>query len=283
MSGPYGPNENAGQGGADPTQFGGQQQPAPQWGQQAPAAQTPQPGTPGQAPQQDPAAQTQQWTGQQPAQPWTNPGAPSAQQQWGGQQPANPPADPTQWAGQQQQPQTPPADATQWAGQQQAGQQWGAAGAQPADATQWGGQQQQQGQWGQQPGQDQWSQQQQQFGQGQPFPQQQPAGSGKSKAPLFILIGVVVLALIGGVVAAVVLLGSKDKLDQSKAQEGVKKVLDESYAIKDVSDVQCGSDMKVEVGKTYSCDLKVSGDSKKVDLKITKDDGTYEVSRPKSA
>ena len=98
---------------------------------------------------------------------------------------------------------------------------------------------------------------------------------------MFILLGIVALAVVGGIVAAVVLLASKDKLDQSAAQDGVKKVLDESYGIKEVSDIKCDSAMEVKIGSTYSCDLKVSGDAKKVDLKVTKDDGTYEVSRPK--
>jgi hypothetical protein len=188
------------------------------------------------------------------------------------------------WGGQ---PQTPAsAQPTQHWGDQQPQQQWGQQPQQPwapQPNTQWQppGQQGQQPQWGQQP-QD-WQQgQQPQWGQQQPQwsgqqPAQQSGGKGKG-----LLIGLVVLGVvvIGAIIALVLVLTAKDKLDQSAVQDGVKKVLTDSYGIQDVSDVSCPSGQEVKVDATFDCNLKVSGEAKKVTIKITKDDGTYEVGRP---
>ncbi|MFD6354746.1 DUF4333 domain-containing protein [Nocardia tengchongensis] len=244
MSGPYGPNDAPGQGGGnDPTQ---------QWSGQQPA--------PGAGP-------TQQWAGQQPAQPTAQWGDPSQQQP--GQQP---------WA--QSQPQQP---AQPW-GQsqpQQPAQQWGQSQPQwqqPQGEQQWGQSQPQWPQQGQpgQPGQPDWNQQA-----GQQWPQPgQSAPAGKKKTGLVIGIiaaVVVVLAAVGGGLAWLL---SKDQLDNSAVQSGVQKVLKDTYGIDDVQDVKCPSGQKVEVDKTFDCTLKVGGENKKVTIKITKDDGTYEVGRP---
>ncbi|MEU2035257.1 DUF4333 domain-containing protein [Nocardia amamiensis] len=210
-------------------------------------------------------------------------------QQWGGQQAPGGAGPTQQWAGQ---PQTPAsAQPTQHWGEQQPQQQWG----QPQQ-QQWGQQPQQpqQPQWGQQPaqGQPQWGQpQQQDWGQqgqqqwGQPqqqwgAPAQQPpqqGGKGKGLVIGLSLLGVVV---VGAIVALVLLLTAKDQLDQAAVQDGVKKVLSDSYGIQDVSDVTCPSGQEVKVDATFVCDVKVSGEAKKVTIKITKDDGTYEVGRP---
>ncbi|WP_067843942.1 DUF4333 domain-containing protein [Nocardia lijiangensis] len=241
MSGPYGPND-PGEGRNDPTQ---------QWGgQQAPGG----------------AGPTQHWGGQQtpsqaqPTQHWGDQNQP--QQQWG-QTPGQTPGQPQPQWGQPQQPQQP---------QQQ---QWGQTPGQPQQ--QWGQQQPQD--WSQQQPQQQWGQQpqqpQQQWGQGQ----QQPPKQGGKKG---LIIGLAALGVlvIGAVVALVVVLTSKDKLDQAAVQDGVKKVLTDSYGIQDVSDVSCPSGQEVKVDATFECTLKVSGEQKKVNIKITKDDGTYEVGRP---
>ncbi|MFI6166671.1 DUF4333 domain-containing protein [Nocardia sp. NPDC051052] len=210
---------------------------------------------------------TQQWGGQQApgtgsAPQWGQPQTPaSAQptQQWGDQPPQQP------WAPQPQQPAQP-----QWG--QQPAPQWGQPG-QPSQ-PQWGQAQPQdwqqgqpQPQWGQQPN-PQWGQQ-----------QQPPQSGGKGKG---LVIGLVVLGVvvIGAIVALVLVLTSKDKLDQSAVQDGVKKVLTDSYGIQDVADVSCPSGQEVKVDATFDCNLKVSGEAKKVTIKITKEDGTYEVGRP---
>ncbi|WP_405495867.1 DUF4333 domain-containing protein [Nocardia sp. NBC_00511] len=243
MSGPYGPNDAPGQG-------DGRNDPTQQWGGGQPA--------PG-------GAGAQQWGGQPPAQPTTQWGDQQqpGQQPWGQSQPQQP---------QQQWGQSQP----QW---QQPGQpEWGQQQPQPQAGQQWG---QSQPQWPQQgqPGAQDWSQQQP--GQpGQQWPQPaQPAG-GKKKTGLFIGIGAIVVLVLAGVVAGVVWLTSKDQLDNSAVQSGVQKVLKDSYGIDDVQNVSCPSGQKVQVDKTFDCTLKVGGDAKKVTIKITKDDGTYEVGRP---
>ncbi|WP_029895684.1 DUF4333 domain-containing protein [Nocardia brasiliensis] len=205
---------------------------------------------------------TQQWGGQQPpGQQWggqpQTPASAQPTQHWGDQQPQQ------QWGQQPSQPQWGQQPAQPWSqpGQPQPGQQWGQ---QPQD---W--QQGQQPQWGQQPGQPQWGQQ----------PGQQPPQGGKGKG---LIIGLVVLGVvvIGAVVALVLVLTAQDKLDQAAVQDGVKKVLSDSYGIQDVSDVSCPSGQAVKVDATFACDVKVSGEAKKVTIKITKEDGTYEVGRP---
>ncbi|MEV5650819.1 DUF4333 domain-containing protein [Nocardia sp. NPDC052254] len=252
MSGPYGPNETPGpgEGANDPTQqWSGQQQPAqsgqPQWG-----GQQPQPQWGGQpAPSQQ---QQQQWG--QPQQP-QQPQAPQ-QPQWGGQSqpswPQQPPAQPQPWEPTQQQWGQPP---------QPSQQQWG----QPVQGQQPWGQQQPE-----QPGQQQW---------GQPEPQLTVTPAKKSRKGLLIGgIGALVVVVVA-VVLAFVFLGS-DKLDNKAVQDGVQKVLKDSYGIDDVESVSCPSGEKVETGATFDCTLKVGGEQKKVTVKITKDDGTYEVGRP---
>ncbi|WP_405165081.1 DUF4333 domain-containing protein [Nocardia sp. NBC_01499] len=210
-------------------------------------------------------------------------------QQWGGQQAPGGTGPAHQWGGQ---PQTPAsAQPTQQWGDQTPQQQWGQPGQQPGQQPQWG--QQPNPQWGQpgQPSQPQWGQaqpqdwqqgQQPQWGQQQPqwgaqAPPPQSGGKGKGLIIGLVVLGVVV---IGAIIALVLVLTSKDKLDQSAVQDGVKKVLTDSYGIQDVSDVSCPSGQEVKVDATFDCNLKVSGEGKKVTIKITKDDGTYEVGRP---
>ncbi|MBF6347147.1 DUF4333 domain-containing protein [Nocardia cyriacigeorgica] len=254
MSGPYGPNDapGPGEGRNDPTQHWG--------GQQAPGG----------------AGPTQQWGGQQPAaaqptQQWGG-GEQGSQQQWGQPNQPQQPGQP-QW-GQPQQPQQPSQPQSQpWAQpQQQPQQQWGQPQQQPQQ--QWGQPQQPQQDWGQQ-GQQQWNPNQPQ----QPLQQSGGSGGGKSKG-LIIGLAVLGVAIVGGIVALILLLTAKDELDQAAVQSGVQKVLSESYGIEDVSDVSCPAGQEVKVDATFTCDLKVSGEAKKVSVKITKDDGTYEVGRP---
>ncbi|WP_327118271.1 DUF4333 domain-containing protein [Nocardia sp. NBC_01730] len=216
---------------------------------------------------------TQQWGGQQA------PGGAGPTQQWGGQPQTPASAQPTQHWGEQQQPQ-------QWGQQQPQQPQWGQ---QQPQQPQWGQQPAQQGQpqqgqpqwgqaqpqdWGQQGQQPQWGQQQPQWGAQQPQPQ---GGKGKG---LIIGLSVLGVVVIGAIIALVLVLTAKDKLDQAAVQDGVKKVLSDSYGIQDVSDVSCPSGEEVKVDATFQCDLKVSGEAKKVTIKITKEDGTYEVGRP---
>ncbi|BAW06955.1 membrane protein [Nocardia seriolae] len=156
--------------------------------------------------------------------------------------------------------------------QQPVQQPWGQS--QPQQPVQqWG---QSQPQWPQQgqPGPQDWNQQS-----GQQWPQQQ-APAGKKKTGMIVGIVAVVVVVLAGAVVGLTWLLSKDQLDNKAVQTGVQKVLKDSYGIDDVQDVSCPSGEKVQVDKTFDCTLKVGGESKKVTIKITKDDGTYEVGRP---
>lgn len=185
-------------------------------------------------------------SGQPPAQGQPQFGQPP---QWAGQ--------PPQWAGQPQQPQP------QQAQPQQAQPQWAQQPGQNPD-QQWGEQQ-----WGQQPGQPQWGQQ----------PGQAPAK--KSKAPLFIGLGVfVLLVVVAGAVVAGLALRPPNTLDQAAAQAGVEKIVTQSYGAEQVEGVSCPAGQEVQEGGSFECDLTVDGTMKKVTVTFTDDEGTYEVSRP---
>ena len=189
----------------------------------------------------------------QPAQPPTQ-GQPPAQGQPQFGQPPQWAGQPPQWAGQPQQPQPQPQQQqSQWAQQ---------SGKNPDQ--QWGEQQQ----WGQQPGQPQWGQQ----------PGQTPAK--KSKAPLFIGLGIFVLllAIAGAVVAGLTL--RTNTLDQEAAQAGVAKIVTESYGAEQVEGVSCPAGQELQEGASFECDLTVDGTMKQVTVTFTDDEGTYEVSRP---
>lgn len=220
---------------------------ANQWAQ--PAGSQPQ-GPQGQQPQGQPYDPNQQQ--------WPVPPQPGQQhdpnQQWGAPQgpPPGQPYDPNQqWP--QQQPWGPPP------GQpypQQPGQPWAPPPGQ---------------QWGPPPGQP--------YNPNQPYQPPGKQGGGLSKLVLGG-IAAVALAIIAVVVIAVLMISGKDKLDQNAAQDGVKKVLSDSYGLSDVSDVKCPSGVTVETNATFTCSVKIGGEDKKVTLKFVRDDGTYEVGRP---
>ncbi|MFD3743488.1 DUF4333 domain-containing protein [Nocardia sp. NPDC058633] len=241
MSGPYGPN-NPGEGNNDPTQHWGGQQ-----------------GAGGAGPTQHwGGAQQPPPQGAQPTQQWGDPNAQQPPQQWG-QQPQQPQQP---WG---QQPQQPTGPQQQWGQTQPPPQDWNN---QAANAQPWGQQPAPQQQWGQQSGPQQpWGQQ----------PQQSSGGKGKGLIIGLVAAGVLVVAAVVGLLLVVF---SSDELDNVAVQDGVARVLKESYDIADVSDVSCPSGQAVEVEATFTCDLKVSGEAKKVTVKITKEDGTYEVGRP---
>ncbi|BCK55455.1 DUF4333 domain-containing protein [Nocardia wallacei] len=249
MSGPYGPSDTPGPGEGrpnDPTQqwSGGQQQPP---GQSGPTQQW------GQQP--GGAQPTQQWGGQQGGGQWGQPtGQPWSQSQPQQQQPPPQP----QW-GQQSQPSWPQQQPPQQPAWEPTQQQWN----QPQGAQQWGQPQ---------PGQ-QWGQQPQQQG-------LQPTGAKKKSRKGALIAGAAALVVVVVAVVLGVVFLSSDKLDNKAVQDGVQKVLKDSYGIDDVQNVTCPSGQKVEVGKSFDCTLKVGGEQKKVTVKITKDDGTYEVGRP---
>lgn len=171
----------------------------------------------------------------------------------------------------------------QWQ-QQQWGQQPGGAYPQSGPQPQQPGQEQQ---W-QQPGAgQQWQQPQQQWAPEQQWQQPQPGGypgqfpgypqpQQKSKAPLWIGLGVLVL-LLGAV--AVLLFWKPGFLvpkvfDSSAVEKGVEQIRPEV----EKGATSCPDDQKVEKDHTFSCTVKVNGEDKKVQIKVVDEDkAQYEV------
>ncbi|GAA1480215.1 hypothetical protein GCM10009624_06550 [Gordonia sinesedis] len=71
-------------------------------------------------------------------------------------------------------------------------------------------------------------------------------------------------------------------LDQNAAQDGVKKVLTESYQASEVTDVRCPSGQRVKKGESFTCSVSVGGQQQRVKVTFLDDDGRYEVARPTS-
>jgi len=125
----------------------------------------------------------------------------------------------------------------------------------------------------------------------QPYPGQQfgssPYGQPgtpqkKSKTPLILaLVGVVVLVLIFVITAfgAPGFLKSKE-LSAASVQDGVQKVLTDTYKVTDVSKVSCPSGQEVKNGGTFTCKATIAGKETDVKITITDDNGTYQVGRP---
>lgn len=70
-------------------------------------------------------------------------------------------------------------------------------------------------------------------------------------------------------------------LDQTSAEDGVRKVVTQNYGASDVSNVQCPKGIPVVDGTSVTCSLTVAGADKMVTLTFTGSDGDYEVSLPK--
>jgi Domain of unknown function (DUF4333) len=69
-------------------------------------------------------------------------------------------------------------------------------------------------------------------------------------------------------------------LSASGVQAGVAKILTDSYGVEGVADVRCPDRVQVTVGATFTCDATIDGDPVKVPIRVTDDDGGYEVGRP---
>ncbi len=114
-----------------------------------------------------------------------------------------------------------------------------------------------------------------------------PAPKRRSRKVLWIVLAVVIV-----IVAALVALsafvwpgwGTKT-LSQDALQKGVHQVLTDKnsasgYGLDDVKDVSCPSGKKVRKGETFTCSVSVGGQNKLVTVRVTDNDGTYEVSKP---
>ncbi|MDZ7931193.1 MAG: DUF4333 domain-containing protein [Rhodococcus sp. (in: high G+C Gram-positive bacteria)] len=70
-------------------------------------------------------------------------------------------------------------------------------------------------------------------------------------------------------------------LDQTSAEDGVRKVVTDSYGAASVSNVQCPKQIPVVNGTSVDCSLTIDGADKLVTLTFIGSDGDYEVSLPK--
>lgn len=68
--------------------------------------------------------------------------------------------------------------------------------------------------------------------------------------------------------------------DPRTMQADVKKVLTETYQLRDVGDVLCPANQTVKDGSTFSCTVQVGGEGKTVTITVTGEDGRYEVGAP---
>ena len=69
--------------------------------------------------------------------------------------------------------------------------------------------------------------------------------------------------------------------DQGALEDGVRRVLVQSYRLSDVGTVHCPSGQAVQVGSSFDCTVQIGGTTKNVTLTVRGVDGTYEVSQPK--
>jgi hypothetical protein len=108
----------------------------------------------------------------------------------------------------------------------------------------------------------------------------QPEKKPKSKKPL-LLGGIAVLVLAAGGGAAWLLGAFRgDVLEQQSLQDGVVKVLNESYGEPDVKNAQCPADEAAENGTTFDCTVTIGGQPKKVTVRVLNDRPEYEVGAP---
>jgi hypothetical protein len=112
------------------------------------------------------------------------------------------------------------------------------------------------------------------------FPDDITTKKKHSKKPL-LFGGIGVLILAGAGVAAW-LLGafSGDTLEQKSLQDGVSKVLTESYGEQDVRAVQCPDGQEIKTGNTFDCSAEVGGQPRKVTVRVLNTNPEYEVGAP---
>ncbi|NIH83535.1 DUF4333 domain-containing protein [Amycolatopsis granulosa] len=69
--------------------------------------------------------------------------------------------------------------------------------------------------------------------------------------------------------------------DPARVQDGVRRVLTESYLVTEVGDVSCPADQDVVAGRTFECTVDIAGKEEKVTITVRDAAGGYEVSQPK--
>ncbi|MFC3451481.1 DUF4333 domain-containing protein [Amycolatopsis speibonae] len=68
--------------------------------------------------------------------------------------------------------------------------------------------------------------------------------------------------------------------DPRTMQADVRKILTETYQVREVGDVLCPSNQTVKDGSTFTCTVQVRGEGKTVTITVTGEDGRYEVGAP---
>ncbi|KDN18165.1 DUF4333 domain-containing protein [Amycolatopsis rifamycinica] len=108
----------------------------------------------------------------------------------------------------------------------------------------------------------------------------EPPKKPKSKKPVLIAAGAVLVLALGG--GAAWLLGAfrGDVLDQQSLQDGVVKVLNENYGEPDVKNAQCPANEAAQNGTTFDCTVTIGGQPMKVTVRVLNDRPEYEVGAP---
>ncbi|WP_127782928.1 DUF4333 domain-containing protein [Rhodococcus sp. X156] len=116
---------------------------------------------------------------------------------------------------------------------------------------------------------------------GAPFVTPPPATT-KSRTPLYAGAGLAVVALAVLAVLAFVAPGFAvtKTLSPTAVQDGVQKVLTDTYKTGEVTGVSCPDGQEVKSGNTFTCKATVDGKESDIKVSITDDDGTYQVGRP---
>ncbi|MFJ9783855.1 DUF4333 domain-containing protein [Amycolatopsis sp. NPDC101161] len=107
-----------------------------------------------------------------------------------------------------------------------------------------------------------------------------PEKKPKSKKPALIAGAVVLVLVVGGVAAWLLGAFRGNVLEQQSLQDGVVKVLNESYGEPDVTNAQCPANEAAENGTTFDCTVKIGGQDKKVTIRVLNDRPEYEVGAP---
>ena len=68
--------------------------------------------------------------------------------------------------------------------------------------------------------------------------------------------------------------------DTAALQTGVTKILTQDYGLTNVTGVNCGQNIKVTQGATFTCSANVDGKPVNVPVRVTSSAGDYEVGRP---
>jgi hypothetical protein len=98
----------------------------------------------------------------------------------------------------------------------------------------------------------------------------------------WLVAGAAVLVVAAALVVAFVTPGLlvTRVFDAAALQQGVTTVLADDYGVEGLTDVQCPANVEAVAGATFTCSAAIDGDAVTVPIRVTDDDGGYEVGRP---